>query len=116
MATRKTLQATILSFSTLESAVSSIDSLSGGRLADGLETLITNYLTDVDSKGPYCDKELETPHESERILTDALIRFAQKLLFIANNSVLFEKRMNCISKRRRPKKTRPKQSAFLLPV
>jgi len=56
----------------------------GGRLDEGLETLIEEYLEQAKVCDPN-DKELRW---ARRRLSDALVRFAQKLLFVANNRSL----------------------------
>jgi hypothetical protein len=55
-----------------------------GRLNDGLETLIKDYLNKSDACNPN-DEELRWACKR---LSDALVRFAQKLLFVANNKSL----------------------------
>jgi len=55
--------------------------LAGGRLNDGLESMIEDYLEQDDSS-----KRQEAIHASaeNHRLRDALVRFAQKILFVAN--------------------------------
>ena len=65
-----------------------------GRLPQGLETLIENYLqASVAYAGGSIEgtaDETRTPPEAElRRLSDALVRFAQKVLSIANNEAFF---------------------------
>ena len=55
-----------------------------GRLYDGLETLIEKYLSLAESCNPN-DEELRWACKR---LSDALVRFAEKVLFVANNNSL----------------------------
>lgn len=57
-----------------------------GRLAFGLESLIENYLKTEARHG---HEDPRTIRERERLL-DALVRFATKVLFVANNSIILE--------------------------
>lgn len=62
-------------------------SLAGGRLPLGIETLITMYLkTNYDLQDP-ADPNVVAARER---MIDALVRFAEKLLVIANNSSLLD--------------------------
>lgn len=56
-----------------------------GRLNDGLETLIEKYLKQTELCGPNNDGELRIARQR---LSDALVHFAQKMLFVANNKSL----------------------------
>ncbi|MBL3590072.1 MAG: hypothetical protein JMN24_09815 [gamma proteobacterium endosymbiont of Lamellibrachia anaximandri] len=72
----------------LATTVSGLD-FEKGRLDDGLETLVENYIDSRDGKdciGVACEEKLQ-----RRRLRDALIRFAEKILFIANHRELFER-------------------------
>ncbi|MHC4478561.1 MAG: hypothetical protein ACYTEL_23235 [Planctomycetota bacterium] len=57
-----------------------------GRLDDGLETLIEDYLMKANVCRP---NDLDLVCARER-LSDALVRFAQKVLFVANNNSLLK--------------------------
>ncbi|QYZ64572.1 MAG: hypothetical protein OI74_05870 [Gammaproteobacteria bacterium (ex Lamellibrachia satsuma)] len=72
----------------LATTVSGLD-FEKGRLDDGLETLVENYIDSRDGEdciGVVCEEKLQ-----RRRLRDALIRFAEKILFIANHRELFER-------------------------
>ena len=58
--------------------------LAGGRLNKGLETLIEEYLELAN----VCDPDEKELRWARKRLSDALVRFAQKLLFVANNRSL----------------------------
>ncbi len=58
--------------------------LGGGRLDDGIESLIHAYVQAHAESG---DRD-ERYKKDQHILIDALVRFAQKVLFIANNETL----------------------------
>lgn len=63
--------------------------LGGGRLEDGLETLMENYVRAVHGAWPDIDV---TDVRRERLrLSNALVRFAEKLLFIANHDSLLNR-------------------------
>jgi hypothetical protein len=55
-----------------------------GRLIDGLETLIEKYLKQAE----VCNPNNDELHITRQQLSDALVRFAEKLLFVANNRSL----------------------------
>jgi hypothetical protein len=59
----------------------------GGRLDKGLECLIEDYLNlaDEPARGESQERKLEVARQA---LSDALVRFAKKLLFLANNRSL----------------------------
>jgi archaellum component FlaC len=84
-----TLEALTPAFESFTEATSSL--LSRGREPIGLDTLHERYLqtpkATVDSEAKGDTGVLE---EAQAKLTDALVRFAQKVLFLANNSLLIE--------------------------
>ncbi|RDH86511.1 MAG: hypothetical protein DIZ77_04150 [endosymbiont of Seepiophila jonesi] len=72
----------------LATTVSGLD-FEKGRFDDGLETLVENYIDSRDGEdctGVACEEKRQ-----RRRLRDALIRFAKKILFIANHRELFER-------------------------
>ncbi len=69
-------------------ASSSSASLGGGRLVYGMESIIQKYL---DAKEMYGSTHEQTIKD-RRLMSDALVRFAKKILFIANNSKLLEEK------------------------
>ncbi|MBL3598860.1 MAG: hypothetical protein JMN25_03205 [gamma proteobacterium endosymbiont of Lamellibrachia anaximandri] len=81
----------------LATTVSSLD-FEKGRLDDGLETLVENYLDSRDGnlqsgirgKEPCIGVDCKEKRQRRR-LRDALIRFAEKILFIANHRELFDR-------------------------
>ncbi|RDH83575.1 MAG: hypothetical protein DIZ78_13745 [endosymbiont of Escarpia spicata] len=81
----------------LATTVSGLD-FEKGRLDDGLETLVENYLDSRDGNlqgdirdGEACIGVACEEKRQRRRLRDALIRFAEKILVIANHRELFEK-------------------------
>lgn len=82
--------------------------LRGGRLSEGIDTLSEHYLIakrnydlqcrDVSTAnhngelGSSCDKQRTDVDGHEQVLTDALTRFAEKILTIANNDTLLRTR------------------------
>ena len=62
-----------------------VDSLSRGRVADGINRMIENFLVELNADPGQDVLELE----SYRRLHTALVRFSQKLLFLANSDSLF---------------------------
>jgi hypothetical protein len=56
----------------------------GGRLDKGLETLIEEYLRQANISDPSDDKLVQ----ARECLSDALVGFAEKVLFVANNNTL----------------------------
>ena len=63
--------------------------LAGGRLPEGLETFIEEYLERANVRDPSDDKfHNEKLRFARERLSDALVGFAEKLLFLANNRSL----------------------------
>ena len=65
-----------------------VSGLAGGRLSDGLEQMIDDYLSADDRQKRRHEKD--APVEIHR-LRDALVRFAQKILFVANYDSLLSR-------------------------
>ncbi|MDP6544598.1 MAG: hypothetical protein QGH60_11450 [Phycisphaerae bacterium] len=81
----------LLTIESLEKKVGAISvgagSLARGRLPEGIETLKKRYLKAV-KRSPL--KDSEEVQKNRQVLMDALARFAQKVLFIANNDGLLK--------------------------
>ena len=65
-----------------------VTGLAGGRLNDGLERMIDDYLNQDDISKRHGERDAST--ETHR-LRDALVRFAQKILFVANYDILLSR-------------------------
>lgn len=78
-------------------AKSSLDPLQDGRFRRGIFTLINDYLYTLEDNtlgpcgvGPLCENELTKLETQRQLLLMALVHFAEKVLFVVNNEILFD--------------------------